>query len=258
MLSVKGLGVTIRGKRILHDVSFSCLEGQWLMLAGPNGAGKSTLLRAISQGEAYEGVVRFEGEDVRGIKPRDRARKMALLSQMHEVGYAFTALELIRLGRYAYGGFLKGGDKEDEARVAEAVRLTGLEGVLRQNVLTLSGGELQRVFLAQVLAQSPRLLLLDEPANHLDLKYQQQVFGIIESWLRTPGRAVISVVHDLSLARAFGHQALLLDKGRVVAQGEVEDVLSRDRLKAVYGVDVFQWMRSLLRSWPEEGGEETP
>ena len=198
-------------------------------------------------------MVRLKGR-MRGIASGTGA-KMALLSQMHEVGYAFTALD-DPPGRHAYGGFLKGGDKEDEARVAEAIRLTGLEGVAPERAHP--PGELQRVFLAQVLAQSPRLLLLDEPANHLDLKYQQQVFGIIESWLKAPGRAVISVVHDLSLARAFGHQALLLDKGRAVAQGEVEDVLSRDRLKAVYGVDVFQWMRSLLRSWPEEGGEETP
>lgn len=257
MLRVKGLSVTMQGKEILRDVSFDALEGQWLMLAGPNGAGKSTLLRAISQGLIYEGKVLFEGQDLKAMRPRDRARRMALLSQMHEVGYAFTALELVRLGRYAYGGFLKGRDEEGEAQIAEAIRLTGLDAIATQNVLTLSGGELQRVFLAQVLAQSPRLLLLDEPANHLDIKYQQQIFGIIESWLKAPGRAVISVVHDLSLARRFGHQALLLDKGRAVAHGGVRDVLSRDRLKAVYGVDVFHWMRTLLGGWQDDEEEST-
>ena len=116
-------------------------------------------------------------------------------------------------------------------------------------MLNLSGGELQRTFLAQVFAQDPKLLLLDEPTNHLDLVYQKQVFGLIADWVKQPGRAVVSVVHDLSLARAFGSDALLMHKGKTVAQGHVDPVLAPANLDPVYGMDVYEWMSTMLSQW---------
>ena len=104
--------------------------------------------------------------------------------------------------------------------VARALELTGMARFVDQNVLTLSGGELQRTFLAQLFAQNPSVLLLDEPTNHLDLVYQKQVFELIAEWVKTPGRSVVSVVHDLSLARAYGTHGLLLDGGQVAAIGD--------------------------------------
>ena len=131
----------------------------------------------------------------------------------------------------------------------EALKRTGLTAQRGQSVLTLSGGELQRTFLAQVLAQRPRLLLLDEPTNHLDLVYQKQVFELVGEWLRTPGRAVVSVVHDLSLAKAFGTRALLLDHGKTAAMGPVGEVLCPEKLDGVYNMDVSAWMRKMLGQW---------
>ena len=107
----------------------------------------------------------------------------------------------------------------------------------------------KRQFLAQVLAQDPKLLLLDEPTNHLDLIYQKQIFALIGKWLQTPGRAVVSVVHDLSLARAFGTDALLMDHGRRIALGQAKEVLSPANLDQIYGMDVAAWMRSLYSQW---------
>ena len=251
MMQVKDLSLRLEGKRILTDVGFKLEPGQWLMLVGPNGAGKSSLLHALAQGRPYEGQILFEGRDLRRMKGRERAKCLALLSQLNEVGYAFSARELIRLGRYAYGGFIRGADQEDEQRILEAARMTGIEPILHQNVLTMSGGELQRVFLAQVLAQDPKLLLLDEPANHLDLQYQQQIFDLIAQWIQEPGRAVISVVHDLSLARLYGSHALLLSGGAVAAYGTMAEALDGDRLNEVYGMDVRAWMRGLLKGWEE-------
>jgi iron complex transport system ATP-binding protein len=118
-----------------------------------------------------------------------------------------------------------------------------------QSVLTLSGGELQRTFLAQVFAQNPSLLLLDEPSNHLDLIYQKQVFMLIRDWLKTPGRAVLSVVHDLSLARAYGTRAVLLKDGQVIAQGSIPDVFGSQPLEKAYSMDVYAWMRKMFGQW---------
>ena len=252
MLDVDRLSVRYGTKQIVDALSFSVSEGQWLMIAGPNGAGKSTALAAITQGTPYTGRVLFEGQNVRSMKPALRARAIGGLAQNHFVGYGFTVEEVVRLGRFAYAGGVFGRSREDDAgHVEQALTLTGLQDKRRQSVLTLSGGELQRTFLAQVLAQDPKLLLLDEPTNHLDLIYQKQIFALIGQWLQTPGRAVVSVVHDLSLARAFGTDALLMDSGRKIALGRANDVLTPANLDRVYGMDVAAWMRGLYRQWAE-------
>ena len=130
-----------------------------------------------------------------------------------------------------------------------ALALTGLTGLRKSNVLTLSGGELQRTFLAQVFAQDPEILILDEPANHLDLVYQKHIFSLIHEWLKTPERAVLSVVHDLSLAKKYGTHAVLMNYGRCVSQGRIDDVLTPENLQAVYDMDVYSWMREMLGQW---------
>ena len=233
MLEVSRLSVQFGQKKIVDGLSFTVEEGQWLMIVGPNGAGKSTALNAVTQGTPYT-------------------------AQNHFVGYGFTVEEVVRLGRFAYAGGLFGRSQtEDREKVEQALTLAGLQDKRRQSVLTLSGGELQRTFLAQVLAQDPKLLLLDEPTNHLDLIYQKQIFALIGSWLREPGRAVVSVVHDLSLARSFGTDALLMDHGRQIAHGPAAQVLTPERLNAVYGMDVPAWMRSLYAQWAEDN-EKAP
>lgn len=250
MLEVRDLSVRYGQKTIVDRLSFSVQEGQWLMIVGPNGAGKSTALEAVTQAAPYTGSVLLDGQDVRRMKHTERARRMGVLMQKNFVGYSFTVEEVVRLGRYAHApGMFSGRSGKDSAAVEEALELTGLTAQRAQSVLTLSGGELQRTFLAQVLAQQPRLLILDEPTNHLDLVYQKQVFSLIGRWLREPGRAVVSVVHDLSLARAFGTDAVLLHHGKTVASGSVREVLRPENLDAVYDMDVAAWMRKLLSQW---------
>ena len=250
MLEVRGLTVRHGALTVVDGLSFCVREGEWLMIVGPNGAGKSTALGAVMQAVPYTGSVLLDGEDVKKMKPAQRARKMGVLMQKNFAGYAFTVEEVVRLGRYAYApGVLSGHGAEDTEAVEEALKRTGLTAQRGQSVLTLSGGELQRTFLAQVLAQRPRLLLLDEPTNHLDLVYQKQVFELVGEWLRTPGRAVVSVVHDLSLAKAFGTRALLLDHGKTAATGPVGEVLCPEKLDGVYNMDVSAWMRKMLGQW---------
>ena len=273
MLQVNNLTVQYGDLTIVDHLSFTAEEGQWLMIVGPNGAGKSTTLNAITQGTAYTGQVLFEGEDMKKKKAAERARCVGVLMQNHFAEYAFSVEEVAALGRYAYSGsrriadrdtaperkttavhlprpaFLAGRSDEDERAVENALALTGMTSQRKQSILTLSGGELQRTFLAQVFAQDPKLLLLDEPTNHLDLVYQKQVFELIEKWLQTPGRAVISVVHDLSLAKAYGTKVLLMNHGRKVACGPAAEVLVPEHLDPVYQMDVGGWMRQMLGQW---------
>ena len=250
MLDIQKLTVSYGSHKVVDNLSFHVEPGKWLMIVGPNGAGKSTVLNAITQGVAYTGDILLNGRDIRRMKPALRARDVGVLAQNHFVGYDFSVEEVVQLGRYAHSrSALSGRSDADDAAVAAALEQTGLTAQKDQSVLTLSGGELQRTFLAQVFAQSPKLLLLDEPTNHLDLVYQKQVFALIEDWLKTPGRAVVSVVHDLSLAKAFGTDALLMSRGRSIAMGPVSEVLCPENLDPVYGIDVFDWMRKMLGQW---------
>ena len=250
MLTVKDLTVRFGDLTVVENLSFSVEPGDWLMIVGPNGAGKSTALNAITQGVPYTGQVFSQGEDVKRKKPHQLAKELGMLMQKHSAAYAFTVEEVAALGRYAHSpGFLSGRDSGDREAVAAALERTGMADQCKQSILTLSGGELQRTFLAQVFAQDPKVLLLDEPTNHLDLVYQKQVFGLIGDWLKTPDRAVVSVVHDLSLAKAYGTKALLMDHGRSIAQGTVEEVLTPENLDPVYRMDVTAWMQALLSQW---------
>ena len=252
MQMLKGNHITVRyGEHTVVDkMSFELHEGQWLMLVGPNGAGKSTLIETISQGVPYEGSIELEGTDIRRYKPAQLARKIGVLSQKNSVGYGYSVEEVVGLGRYAYtSSFLSARDDEGRDQVERALALTGLTELRRSSVLTLSGGELQRTFLAQVFAQNPQVLILDEPANHLDLVYQKHIFSLIAEWLKEPGRGVMSVVHDLGLARRYGTHAVLMNHGKCEAHGTINDVLTPENLRSVYDMDVYAWMQEMLKQW---------
>ena len=250
MLEARQLTVRYGGRVAVERVGFHLRAGEWLMLVGPNGAGKSTLLSALAACAPYDGTVLLDGKNSREYKPREYARRVGVLSQMHKVEYAYTVEDVVRMGRYAHGGgFFSRPDADGESCVEAALKDTGLLELRGQSVLTLSGGELQRVFLAQVFAQRPEILLLDEPANHLDIVYQRQMFTQLQRWLGKGNRALISVVHDLSLAMKFGTHAMLLEKGKQAALGPPREALTRERLGAAYGMDVHGWITGLLSCW---------
>ena len=250
MLKIDNVGVKFGDFVALDGISCEVNEGEWLMLIGPNGAGKSTLVEAIAGGVGYTGTISLCGKNIRSFKPRELAEFVGILSQKNSVSYAYTVEEVVRLGRYAKSrSFLSGKTDTADKKIDEALALTGMSELRSKSVLTLSGGELQRTFLAQVFAQDPRLLILDEPANHLDLAYQKQIFTLVSAWLTTPGRAVISVVHDLALAKRFGTHAALISKGKRISYGRMDEVFTKASLQSVYGMDVFEWMKELGKAW---------
>jgi iron complex transport system ATP-binding protein len=247
ILEVRNLTVKYGELTLIDDLSFSLEEGDRIAIVGPNGAGKSTLVNAISQSIPYTGEVFYNGTPIKKFKPTELAQRLGMLIQSQHVGYSFTVEEVVSLGRYSRThGLFSAHTDADKTAIEDALRRCGLEEISQQSVLTLSGGELQRTFLAQVFAQDPQLMILDEPTNHLDLVYQKRIFELIDEWLATPERAVLSVIHDLTLARAFSTKVMLLDKGRIVALGTPAEALAPEYLNAVYGMDVEGWMKSLL------------
>ncbi len=249
MLEVKQLSVSYGNRQVLKNASFSLQSGEWLMICGPNGAGKSTMLEALMQGVPYTGEILLDNQPLQTMKPRQRALKMGLLAQRYAAGYAFTVEEVVRLGRYAYHDALTGFNNQDEQAVLRAMQETGTYALRHHRISEISGGELQRVFLSQLFAQNPRLLLLDEPSSHLDLAYQKQVLSLIQDWLAQGDRAVISVMHDLGIARRFGTRIMLMDHGETRVDAAPEQALTPAMLQSVYGMDVDGWMRDMYGAW---------
>ena len=249
-LEAREVSVDRGGRRLLSGVSFTLCAGEWLAVAGPNGAGKSTLLRALTGEWGHGGTVLLDGRSLPDYQPRERAALIGLMDQASFGQFAFTVEEVVSMGRYPYRrGIFHTGDEGGEQAIEAALRETGLLPLRHRSVLTLSGGEKQRCALAQALCQQPQVLLLDEPANHLDLNYQKELYEIIDSWRLAPGRAVITVLHDLSAARRFASKALLIAEGRPLAYGSAAEALSDACLQAAWQMDVAQWMREMGAYW---------
>ena len=248
-LSINNLGVSYGTLEVLKGVSFDAVSSQWVMLIGPNGAGKSTIVNAIARGVDYAGDIYLDDRDIKAFKSNEYAQRVGVLEQNHYVSYDFTVREVVGLGRYAYSKGVISGKDDGERFIDDALEKTDMKSMEKKSVLALSGGELQRVFLAQILAQDPDIMILDEPTNHLDLLYQRDIFAILSEWLKEKDHMIISVVHDLNLARKYGTHAVLLNNGVIVSYGEIQDVVTRDNLKIVYSMDVYDWQRQLLEQW---------
>ena len=250
MLRVEHLTCGYGGPPIVKDVSFRVREGEKLCILGPNGCGKTTLLRALAGLLPGSGTVRLEESDLHSLPARQRARKVALMSQLAPAAFDYTVYETVMLGRYAHrtGGPLAGETEEDRRAVQESMNLTGIWELREKLITQLSGGQLQRVYLARTFAQEPQVILLDEPTNHLDLRYQAELIESLRKWVAAGDRCVVGVLHDLNLALAFADTVLLLEQGNVLACEPIEtfDLSLLDRL---YGMNVRAHMKTMLQRW---------
>ena len=235
---------------VVKDVSFALGEGERLSILGPNGCGKTTLLRALAGLLPYEGTVTVCGGDAAKLSRRELSRRVALMSQSAPVYFAYTVYETVAMGRYArrQGGLLDRADPADEAAVRESLERTGLWPLRDRLITELSGGQLQRVFLARTFAQDPAVILLDEPTSHLDLKYQVELIESLKEWTARPGRAAVGVFHDVNLALDFADAALLMADGTVRSLGPAGAV-DPALLSEIYGMDVPRYMRAALGRW---------
>ena len=192
----------------------------------------------------------MDGMDIAAVSRRELAKKTALLTQSAQIFFPFTVYETVSMGRYAYlQGFLKNLSAEDKNITENILKELDIWDIKDRMIDELSGGTIQRVFLARTLAQSPDLILLDEPANHLDLKHQIDLLKYLKTWVKEEGKMLIGVFHDLNLARLFGDSAIILNNGTIAANGNIDDVLNGNVLNNVYGIDIREFMKESLEKW---------
>ncbi|GAA2634101.1 ABC transporter ATP-binding protein [Paractinoplanes durhamensis] len=227
------------GRTVVHGAGIALRAGTVVALIGPNGSGKSTLLRSLARlHHPQSGTVTLDGADAFALRPKDFARQVTLLTQSRPTPGGVRVRDVVAYGRHPYRGRFGAGDADGPAHVQRAMELTGVAGMADRAVDELSGGELQRVWLATCLAQDTGVVLLDEPTTFLDLRYQIETLDIVRDLADEHGVAVGVVLHDLDQAAAVADEVVLLEKGVVRATGSPAEVLTSDLLTEIYGLRI--------------------
>ncbi|MBE0478991.1 ATP-binding cassette domain-containing protein [Candidatus Aerophobetes bacterium] len=240
MIEITNVSCSFNGKNILQGVSFNLSAGDFLGLVGPNGAGKTTLLRLISGLiPAGKGEVLFDGKNISFMERRNISRKLAMVQQNTYISFPFTAFEVVLMGRHPYLGRFEREKKDDIDKVEQCMHLTKTWHLKDKKVTEISGGELQRVIIAQALVQDTPFLLLDEPTSHLDINNELEILEIILRLNREKSKGVILVSHDLNLAARYCGRLILLKEGKIFAEGEVEKVLTPENIRSVYHLNAL-------------------
>jgi ABC-type cobalamin/Fe3+-siderophores transport system ATPase subunit len=233
-------GVTVRyGERtVIRDVDLAVAPGERVALIGPNGAGKSTLLRvATGLVRPSGGSVSLDGAPLEALDRQAVARRVAVVPQQATLPFATRVEEVVGLGRLPHEDPLRGPRPADRAAVAAAIERVGVGHLLGRDARELSLGERQLVFVALAVAQAAAVLVLDEPTVHLDLRHQVGTMELLVDLNERDGTTVVAVLHDLGLAALFFPRLVLIDGGRLVADGSPAEVLTPERIRDVFGVD---------------------
>lgn len=235
----KNVAFRYEAKPVLRELSFAIRAGEFLGILGPNGCGKTTLLKLMAGVlRPSEGSLHFEGRALESYSRKSLAQNISVLPQETFVDFPFRALEIVLMGRAPYLRNFQWESANDHRIAREAMERTDCWGLAEQDIRSLSGGERERVFLARALAQQPRILLLDEPTTHLDLKHQVEIYRLLRDLHREQGLTVITVLHDLNFANLACQRVLLLGDGNIQAEGPPQEVLEPERIRQVYGVEV--------------------
>jgi len=236
IFDVSGVGFRYDRDPVLDDVTVSFSEPQLVAIAGPNGAGKSTLISILAGlFPHFDGTCLYRNRPVQQWPRRELAREVSFVPQSLRLEFPFTAEQVVWMGRTPYcAGLFE--SPEDAAEVDRALQLTDAAPFRARDFRSLSGGERQRVVLAAALAQSPRVLLLDEPTTFLDLKHQIAIYHLLRELARQ-GILVITVTHDLNLASTYADRIILLKDGRLVADAAPASVLAPENLRNVFDIE---------------------
>lgn len=235
LLAARDLAVSIAGRSVCRGLSLAVEQGQRLAIVGRNGVGKTTLLHVLAGLRKPDaGAVALAGTDYPRLPARDAARLRGLLVQGQEDHFASTVMDTVLVGRHPHLGRWAWEGSEDQELARRALAAVALGGFEARDIRTLSGGERQRVAVAALLAQAPRLYLLDEPLTHLDLDFQVEVLALFSRLAQEQGAGVVGVVHDLNLALRYFDTALLLEGQGVARFGAVDEVLKRDVLSRAF------------------------
>ena len=235
VLRASHLGISFGGLKAVDDFNLEIGESELIGLIGPNGSGKSTILKNIyRQYSPSSGAVYLNGKDIYRMKSKEVAQQMAVVAQENQPDFDFSVREMVMMGRYSRKKMFEQDDERDLEVTEKALSMVGMQGTEERSCLSLSGGEKQRIYLAMAFAQESSLIILDEPTNHLDIGYQLYIMEIMRQF---EDKTIFTSVHDMNLAARYCDRIILLQKGKIIANGTPEEVLTVERIRSVFHVN---------------------
>jgi iron complex transport system ATP-binding protein len=240
LLTVDGVECRYGSIKVLEDVNLSVKGGDFVGILGPNGSGKTTLLKSISRIlKPYKGTILLNEADIYSLKSVDVAKQLAVVPQETSIGFNFSALDIVLMGRNPHMKRFQMENEKDMAVARKVMNLTNIWHLAERPINELSGGEKQRVIIARALAQEPKILLLDEPLTHLDIMNQLEIMDLVKDLCMKEKLVVLAVFHDFNLAARYCNSAILLKDSKVFAAGSLTEVLTSENIKSVFNVDAI-------------------
>ena len=237
-ISVKNLTVAYEKNTIIQDLTLSIPKGQISIIIGANGCGMSTLLKTISRFyKPEQGEIYINKKNIKKVKEKDIAKEVAFLPQGPVAPPGLTVRELVAYGRFPHQKMIGGLNSHDKEIIDWAINETGLSEFSDREVENLSGGQRQRAWIAMTLAQETEIIMLDEPTTYLDMSYQLEVLEVLQKLNKEKNITVVIVLHELNNACRFADNIIGLKKGKVICQGKPIDVIKKETLKEIYGID---------------------
>ena len=244
-LEVRDISFERNGKKILKNISFDMYSGEIVGVIGPNGSGKTTLLKTLNNiNEKNSGTIKLKGKDISEFEDKELARNISFMNQNTNIGFDFPCIDVVVLGRYPYLDKFQEYSKKDMEIARKYMELTNTLKFQDKSILSLSGGERQRVLFAKTLTQEAQIVLLDEPTASLDMKYEDEIFRILQG-VKEEGKSIIAIIHNLRTAIKYCDRLILLSEGEIIQCGTPEEVITEENLKKIYNIDVRVYKNSI-------------
>lgn len=229
-----------KDKSFIKDLNVEIEKGKITTILGPNGSGKSTLLSIFAGlNQASTGEVVINGKCIKSLKKKELAREIATVHQQNTVPSDITVKELVSYGRIPHKKYFQGNDESDDDIIEWAIKRTGLEKLKDKAVMSMSGGERQRAFIAMALAQKSEILFLDEPTTYLDIYHQVEILELVKELNEESNLTVVMVLHDINQAIKYSHNVIVMKSGQAIASGKSKDVINMNLLNNVYNIGGF-------------------
>lgn len=238
-LKVENLRFKYDEKIVLNNISFEVKKGEFLTIIGPNGSGKSTLLKVLNNTYTpLGGNIYINNNNIKNLKRKELARKMAMVFQDNNINYEFTAEDIVLMGRYPHKKRFEKDNKEDYNIVKESLEMTNTTYLKNKMITQLSGGERQRIVIAKALAQRAEIILLDEPTSNLDINHQIEILELLKTMNKENGTTIVLVMHDINLGIRYSDQIMILKNGKIVEKGKPEEIITKENIESTYDIKV--------------------
>lgn len=247
MLEARNISLYYGKREILKDINFEVGSNETLCIIGPNGCGKTTLIKALCNIIEFEGEILVNGKNIKKI---EAYREIAMMSQISNIYFGYRVYDAVMMGRYLNfkDKLLSMPSKEDKDFVEDCINKLKISHLKDKLITQLSGGELQRVFLARTLAQNPNIIVMDEPTNHLDLNSQIDLVSNLKNWVKYNRRCIVAVLHDINIALSFADKLIVLNNGMLQYYGSVAN-FNVELLNEIYNTNIVDYMRNSLSKW---------